>query len=90
MSAVAPDHLGQVRQLRTLAGAIRPTDALLADMLTGARRSVSILEQLQMFPIRTATLQDLELGVEGLRRSIAELKLCVKAPIAEVTLPGAA
>jgi len=43
-----------------------------------------------VFPIRTATLQDLELGVEGLRRSIAELKLCIKAPIAEVTLPGAA
>jgi hypothetical protein len=70
----APDHLAQVRQLRAFSGAHREQDAVLSDMLTGARRVESILVQAQTFPLRPRALQDLENALEGLRRSAIELR----------------
>jgi hypothetical protein len=68
------DHLAQVGQLRALAGVTRPTDALTAEMLTGARRLESIVAQWQAFPPRARTLDDAANAIEGLRRSIGELR----------------
>ncbi len=79
------DHLAQVRQLRALSGVHRDQDAVLADMLVGARRIESILIQAQTFPLRPRTLQDLENSLEGLRRSAIELRMRVVP-----TAPGAA
>ncbi|WP_092409755.1 hypothetical protein [Dokdonella immobilis] len=69
MSAV--DHLAQVRQLRALAG---NQDQRIVDLQSAIRRLDSIVTNWQTFGPRPRSLQDAELIVEGLRRSIADLR----------------
>jgi hypothetical protein len=78
-----PDHLAAIHHLRQLAGNARPTDALIADMLVAARRLESLVAQWQAFPPRPRTLQDAENAIEGLSRSLADLRMRAAQSIAE-------
>jgi hypothetical protein len=71
---MSADHLAQVRALRTLAGNTRPMDTLIADVLVAARRLEGIVGQWPTFPPRQRTILDAEHTIEGLRRSIADLR----------------
>ena len=63
--------LQQVRQLRVLAGT---NDSRIDDMYAAASRLRSIIEGWQAFPPRAANLLDAEYILDGLCRSLAEIK----------------
>ncbi len=67
----APDHLADVRALRTMTGR---GDTRLDDLHAAARRLESITSTWRTFGVRPSTLTDAANLVEGLRRSIAELR----------------
>ena len=65
------DHLADVRHLRTLAG---NQDGRIADMQAAVRRLDGIVTNWRTFGPRPRSLQDAENAVEGLRRSLIELR----------------
>lgn len=69
----APDHMAQVRQLRALAGP-RPVDNLVADMRSGVSALDTIVGRWGVFPPRPSTMADADALVEGLKRTLVELR----------------
>lgn len=68
---MSTDHLADVRRIRQLVGA----DDNLEGMHAAARRLESIIcEWRTLFPPRPRSVQDAENTLEGLRRSLMELK----------------
>ena len=67
----APDHLAAVRGMRALAGR---NDVRVDDLHAAVRRLESIVGSWRTFGVRPASLIDAANLVEGLRRSIVELR----------------
>lgn len=65
------DHLAQVRQLRALAG---NSDQRIDDLQAAVRRLDSIVSAWRTFGPRPRSLQDAAMLVEGLQRSIRDLR----------------
>ena len=66
-----PDHLADVRALRSLAG---KADDRLDDLQGAIRRFDTIVGTWRTFGIRPRSLADAEVLVEGLRRALVNLR----------------
>lgn len=73
------DHLEQVRQLRALAGK-RTQDDLIIEMHSGAALLESTLSRWRTFDPRRTSINDVEVLLEGLRRSLRELRVIQGGP----------
>ena len=68
------DHMGQVRQLRALAGNARPHDELFDEMHASARRIETLIGQLRSVTPRRAQIDDVEDGIDEIARGLQRLR----------------
>lgn len=68
----AVDHLAEVRAMRALAG---NQDQRITDLQAAVRRLDSIVTNWQVFGPRPRSMQDAETIIEGMRRSLIDLRV---------------